>query len=57
MTVERSAWPRPAVFDWLAETGNVAPSEMDRTFNNGIGYCIVVPADQVEAARATLAGR
>ncbi len=46
-TIERSAWQRPAVFDWLADAGNVSTAEMDRTFNCGIGYCVVVPADQV----------
>ncbi len=56
VTVERSAWQRPAVFDWLAEAGNVAPEEMARTFNNGIGYCIVLPAAQVDTARTVLEG-
>ena len=55
-TIERSAWTRPAVFDWLAEAGNVSAAEMDRTFNCGIGYCVVVPADQVAQAIDVLTG-
>ncbi|MES1956187.1 phosphoribosylformylglycinamidine cyclo-ligase [Salinisphaera hydrothermalis] len=56
ITIERSTWQRPAVFDWLAEAGNVAADEMARTFNNGIGYCIVLPADEVDTAHAVLEG-
>ena len=42
--IDESAWPRPAVFDWIAEAGGIAPAEMRRTFNCGIGMAIVVPA-------------
>jgi phosphoribosylformylglycinamidine cyclo-ligase len=55
-TIERSAWTRPPVFDWLADAGNVSEAEMDRTFNCGIGYCVVVPADQVAQAIDVLTG-
>jgi len=53
-TLKRDAWQRPAVFDWLAQAGNVSEHEMGRTFNNGIGFCIVVAADSVDAARISL---
>jgi phosphoribosylformylglycinamidine cyclo-ligase len=36
----------PGVFKWLAEQGNIAPSEMVRTFNCGIGMVVVVPAEK-----------
>ncbi|WP_348760461.1 phosphoribosylformylglycinamidine cyclo-ligase [uncultured Salinisphaera sp.] len=52
--LDATAWRRPTVFDWLAAAGNVADGEMARTFNNGIGFCVVVPADQAEQAIATL---
>jgi phosphoribosylformylglycinamidine cyclo-ligase len=48
--LERSRWPRPALFDWLQRTGNVADDEMHRVFNCGIGMVVVV-ADE-DAARA-----
>ena len=35
--IDARAWPRPAVFPWLQEHGNVADDEMLRTFNCGIG--------------------
>jgi phosphoribosylformylglycinamidine cyclo-ligase len=43
----------PPVFRWLAALGNVAPAEMLRTFNCGIGMVVVAArsrADEVEAA-------
>jgi phosphoribosylformylglycinamidine cyclo-ligase len=38
------SWPRPAIFDWLERTGAIAPSEMYRTFNCGIGMVLIVAA-------------
>jgi phosphoribosylformylglycinamidine cyclo-ligase len=35
-------WSVPPVFAWLARTGGVAPDEMFRVFNCGIGMAIVV---------------
>ena len=35
-------WPVPPVFGWLARTGGVAPDEMLRVFNCGIGMALVV---------------
>ncbi len=36
------AWPLPPVFRWLASAGGIAPKEMVRTFNCGIGMVMVV---------------
>jgi phosphoribosylformylglycinamidine cyclo-ligase len=35
-------WSVPPVFGWLARTGGVAPAEMLRVFNCGIGMAVVV---------------
>ena len=40
--VDTSSWRRPAVFDWIQETGGVADDEMWRTFNCGVGMLLVV---------------
>jgi phosphoribosylformylglycinamidine cyclo-ligase len=53
-TIRKSAWPRPASFQWLQQTGGVAEDEMWRVFNCGIGMVAVVARDQVQAARALL---
>jgi len=52
--IDSSSWQRPAVFDWLQQQGNIADSEMYRTFNCGVGMVVVVPATQVEQAIASL---
>lgn len=54
LTIDASSWPLPPVFQWLQREGNVANSEMWRTFNCGIGFVLLVPADQVAAINATL---
>ncbi len=53
--IEKSAWPRPALFDWLRRSGDVAEAEMYRVFNCGIGMVLVVSAPQAGAASAALA--
>ncbi len=45
-------WPVPPVFRWLARAGGIAPEEMLRVFNCGVGMALVV-ADPA-AALATL---
>ncbi|MEG2034624.1 MAG: AIR synthase-related protein, partial [Janthinobacterium sp.] len=54
LTIDASSWPLPPVFQWLQREGNVADSEMWRTFNCGIGFVLLVPADQVAAINTTL---
>ncbi len=52
--IDSSAWQRPTIFDWLQQQGNIADSEMYRTFNCGIGMAVVVAADQAENAMTQL---
>lgn len=47
------AWPVPAVYRLLAGSGGIAPPEMLRTFNCGLGYLVFVPAAAAAAAMAT----
>ncbi len=44
----------PPVFSWLSKTGGVAPDEMMRTFNCGIGMIAVVAAGQAAQVAAVL---
>ncbi|MEM7795941.1 MAG: phosphoribosylformylglycinamidine cyclo-ligase [Cyanobacteria bacterium P01_C01_bin.118] len=48
--IETDSWPVLPIFKWLQAAGNVAPAEMFHTFNMGIGFVIIVPADQANAA-------
>ena len=40
--LDRGAWTVPPIFDFLRERGNVEPDEMDRVFNMGVGYTLIV---------------
>ena len=44
--LDGKAWHTPALFDWLREMGNVAPQEMYRTFNCGIGMVVIVDKER-----------
>ena len=46
--LERSRWPRSALFDFLQEQGGVENEEMHRVFNCGIGMVLVVRAEDAE---------
>jgi phosphoribosylformylglycinamidine cyclo-ligase len=52
--LEKAAWPRPKLFDWMQAEGNVAENEMHRVFNCGIGLVIVVAAADAEVAMVEL---
>ena len=47
---DAKAWTPLPVFGWLAEVGGVAPSEMMRTFNMGVGMVVAVAPSDVDAA-------
>jgi phosphoribosylformylglycinamidine cyclo-ligase len=40
--IERQAWTVPPVFEFLQKHGDIDPEEMDRVFNMGVGYCLIV---------------
>jgi phosphoribosylformylglycinamidine cyclo-ligase len=50
------AWPRPAVFEFLAKSGPIDEAEMLRTFNCGVGFAVVVVATDADRAREALRG-
>lgn len=52
--LDLSAIDVPRVFSWLAATGGVAPEEMMRTFNCGIGMIAVVADSQAAQVAAVL---
>ncbi|MBP1804507.1 phosphoribosylformylglycinamidine cyclo-ligase [Rubellimicrobium aerolatum] len=53
-TIDLTAWHLPPVFAWLREAGDIAESEMLKTFNSGIGLVVVAAADRAEALAAQL---
>jgi phosphoribosylformylglycinamidine cyclo-ligase len=55
VVLRRRSWARDPIFEWLAATGRIAPAEMYRTFNCGIGMVAVVAPENADAALALLA--
>jgi phosphoribosylformylglycinamidine cyclo-ligase len=51
--LERQRWQASPVFDWLEDAG-VAPREMYRSFNCGVGMIAIVPANRADAVVAEL---
>ena len=49
VTIERRNWPIPPIFSLIQERGNVPEPEMYRTFNMGIGFVLIVAAEQAPA--------
>ncbi|HET6906186.1 MAG TPA: phosphoribosylformylglycinamidine cyclo-ligase [Rhodanobacteraceae bacterium] len=54
IALDSSTWKLPPVFDWLQREGNVPREEMWRTFNCGIGFTVILPRDDADAAGAML---
>lgn len=48
--VQKNTWPRPPLFSWLQEHGNVAESEMHRVLNCGVGMVVVVGKNDANTA-------
>jgi phosphoribosylformylglycinamidine cyclo-ligase len=46
--IERGSWTVPPVFTLIQKIGAIAPDEMDRTFNNGLGMILVVGKKQAD---------
>ncbi|MCT9809810.1 phosphoribosylformylglycinamidine cyclo-ligase [Acidovorax sp. Be4] len=54
--LDAGSWPQTELFAWLQATAGIDAVEMNRTFNNGIGMVVVVPAEQAQAIATTLQG-
>lgn len=52
--IDTTTFPRPAIFDYLMNLGNIDEREMYNVFNMGIGFAIIVAAEDVELSVATL---
>ena len=43
--VDYGSWERPEIFNTIAKAGDISEEEMRKTFNLGIGFCLIVPPD------------
>jgi phosphoribosylformylglycinamidine cyclo-ligase len=56
-SIDPASWTPPPIFSLIAERGAVAPEEMERTFNLGVGMVAVVPEASAQAAVDHLVAR
>ena len=55
--LQRDAWQRPAVFEWLQKHGNIDDTEMYRVFNSGIGMAVIVDAKNLDITLDSLSAQ
>lgn len=53
--LHRGSWPVPPVFPWLQKLGGIEPAEMDRVFNQGIGFVVIASPYYADSIRQQLA--
>lgn len=54
--IDFGSWDVPPVFHWLKKQGGLSWPEMLQIFNCGVGYVVVVPADQADEVVSRLEG-
>ena len=54
--VEAARWELPSIFTLLQQGGRIAPGEMARTFNCGVGMAVIVSREAVTSVMAALEG-
>ena len=41
--INRHAWEIPQIFHWLKEVGQIPEADLWKTFNLGVGFCLIMP--------------
>ncbi|KGG13614.1 MULTISPECIES: phosphoribosylformylglycinamidine cyclo-ligase [Prochlorococcus] len=47
--IDKNSWDVPEIFQWLKKEGQIPEADLWNTFNMGIGFCLVVPIEKVQA--------
>ena len=55
--LKNNSWSIPPVFSVMQNIGNIAESEMYRTFNMGIGLAMIVPIAEIDKINGLLKGK
>jgi phosphoribosylformylglycinamidine cyclo-ligase len=55
--IDRTTWEPPPIFGLLKQAGEISRSDMEATFNMGVGMVAVLPPDSVDDAVRLLASR
>ena len=43
--IDYDSWERPEIFNVIQKAGDISEEEMRKTFNLGIGFCLIIPPD------------
>ncbi len=54
--IDFESFERPAIFNWIAEKGEVEESEMRKVFNLGIGFTVIVSPENASKVMAICEG-
>lgn len=46
--INRGTWDIPEIFNEIQRVGNISDAEMEKVFNLGVGYCVIVPKGNIE---------
>jgi phosphoribosylformylglycinamidine cyclo-ligase len=55
--IDRTTWRPPAVFGLIQEVGDISQTDLEATFNMGVGMVAVLPQDSVDQGVRLLAAR
>jgi len=48
--LDKTTWEIPEIFNWLQKNGDIPEIDLWNTFNMGIGFCLIVPKNEVNSA-------
>ena len=54
VNLRRGSWPMPAILPWIQKLGTIEQAEMDRVFNGGLGFVVIVAAPEAKAVQEQL---
>lgn len=54
VVLRRGSWPMPAVINWVQKLGSIEQKEMDRVFNGGLGFIVIVAAADAKTVQDRL---
>ena len=52
--VDCASWPFPPLYQWLKEIGNLSNLDLSRTLNTGIGFVMIVKAEEAQNIQESL---